>query len=77
MVSVFATRLQGWARALALAEQRPDGRDDLAAAGTEVGSGVGKDHSLALKGIILQLQEDMKALDRQRRATHIDEFERY
>eukprot|EP00969_Alexandrium_andersonii_P162612 7187845-Alexandrium_andersonii.AAC.1 len=60
-----------------MAEWRPDGRDELAASGTGVGSGLAKDHSLALRGITLQLHEDMKMVDKQRRATHMDELERF
>eukprot|EP00969_Alexandrium_andersonii_P048390 2122613-Alexandrium_andersonii.AAC.1 len=77
MVSVFAARLKGWSRALVMAEWRPDRRDELAASGTGVGSGLTKDHSLALRGIILQLHDDMKTIDKQRRATRMDELERF
>eukprot|EP00969_Alexandrium_andersonii_P126892 5608304-Alexandrium_andersonii.AAC.1 len=74
MVSVYAAHLKGWSQALAMPPER---REELAAAGTGAGSGLTKDYSLALRGIILQLHEDMKMADKKRRATHMDELERF
>eukprot|EP00969_Alexandrium_andersonii_P001480 65594-Alexandrium_andersonii.AAC.1 len=60
-----------------MVQQNDDESGGLAAAGTGVGSGLGMEHAQALKNIILQLQDDMKTMDKQRRATHLDELERF